>query len=292
MNRVSISVVIPAYNAEAFIKRAVDSALCQTLSPVEILVIDDGSRDKTFQIASSFGGLVKALTKFNGGPASARNLGVRQAGGEWIAFLDADDAWLPQKLEKQVTLIDSNVGIVHSGARGRSNSISSEITFAQLWHRNCILNSSVLLRREAFIQTGCLDEDPELIGVEDYNLWLRIAAAGWKIRTLPEDLCLYTPAAGGLSRQVLRFAKAELANARKTAKLFGLSGAELRKKELSIFDEYGLELLYTRDLGHAREYFFEGLRRQIRPARMLRWAATLLPRRVLDFRRTVEHGLK
>jgi glycosyltransferase involved in cell wall biosynthesis len=292
MNSVSISTVIPAYNAQAFLSRAIGSVLSQTLAVAEILIIDDGSSDNTFEIASAFGPPVKALKKSNGGPASARNFGIRQTQGDWIALLDADDAWAPGKLEEQVKLIESGVGLIHSSAQGRLDSMPlAETTFEQLWRRNCIVNSSVLLRRDAFLQVGGLDEDPALVGVEDYNLWLRIASSGWRIRGLPQELCSYTPAPGSLSRQVLRFATAELTNARKLSKLLNLPHEELCRKELWIFDEYGLELLHIRDLKNAREYLLQSLLRRATARRALTFAAALLPKRILDLRRTVARAL-
>jgi glycosyltransferase involved in cell wall biosynthesis len=287
MTPISLSVVIPAYNAQPFLSRAIESALSQTVPPAEILVVDDGSNDDTFKIASAFRAPVKALKKANGGPASARNLGIQHAHSDWIALLDADDAWLPGKLEEQIKLISSDVALIHSNARGRLNSILDETTFPQLWRRNCILNSSVLLRRDVFVRVGGFDEDPALIGVEDYNLWLRIAASGWKIRGSPKELCIYTPAATSLSRQILRFAAAELANARKIAHLLSLSAQELHDKELKIFDEYGLELLHIRDFVHARQYFLQALRYKVSARRLVWWATTLLPRQALDFRRAI-----
>jgi len=283
----SISVVIPAYNAGCFIAAAIESALAQTIPLIEVLVIDDGSTDDTFRIASSYPGPVRALTKANGGPASARNLGVQHARGEWIAFLDADDRWFPNKLEKQMELIDPAVAVVHAGCLGRSDGVPAETTFAQLWRRNCIVNSTALVRRSVFIQLGGLDEDPQIVGVEDYNLWLRIAAAGWKICGLSEELCVYTPAEGSLSRQILRFASAELENARKIAGQLNLSPDELREKELLILDQYGFELLHVRDLQHARQYFSQALVRHFTFRRLLYWVATLIPRNLLDIRRRI-----
>jgi glycosyltransferase involved in cell wall biosynthesis len=287
INSISISVVIPAYNAQPFLSRAIESALSQTFTPAEILVIDDGSSDDTFKIASAFHAPIKAFKKVNGGPASARNFGIQHAQGDWIALLDADDTWLPEKLQEQIKLLNSDVALIHSNARGRPNSILRETTFTQLWHRNCILNSSVLLRRDVFVQVGGFDEDPALIGVEDYNLWLRIAAAGWKICGSPKELCIYTPGAASLSRQILRFAAAELTNARKIAHLLSLSAQELHDKELEILDEYGLELLHIRDFIHARQYFLQAIRYKISVRRLFWWATTLLPRQALDFRRAI-----
>src|SRR5207245_10321268 len=178
MDHISVSVVIPAYNSEAFLRTAIESALTQTLRPAEVLVVDDGSKDGSFKLASSYGPPVIALTKRNGGPASARNYGVHVSRGEWIGFLDADDAWLPHKLERQAGPIDSGVGLVHSKARGGPLSVPDELTFDQLWSRNVIVNSTALVRRAAFFQTCGFDPDPSLIGVDAYDLSLVIVAAG------------------------------------------------------------------------------------------------------------------
>src|SRR5215831_9228869 len=99
--RPEISVVIPAYNAEGCVGRAIESALSQTHRPIEVLVVDDGSLDGTSEVVASYPAPVRLLRKANGGPASARNLAAREARGDWLALLDADDSWLPEKLERE-----------------------------------------------------------------------------------------------------------------------------------------------------------------------------------------------
>jgi len=114
----TISVVIPAYNAAAFVREAITSALAQTYSPLEILVIDDGSTDETSAVASGLGGIVRVIRQANRGEGGARNRGLDEARGELVAFLDADDRWLPQKLELQVrTFDDPNVVAAHTNYR-------------------------------------------------------------------------------------------------------------------------------------------------------------------------------
>src|ERR1035441_10508770 len=98
----SISVVIPAYNAFAFIAETLDSVLQQTFPPDEILVIDDGSTDDTAAVAESFGPPVRVFRRPNSRQGASRNFGVQQAVSEWIAFIDADDLWEPTKLERQM----------------------------------------------------------------------------------------------------------------------------------------------------------------------------------------------
>ena len=109
----TVSVIIPAYNADKHVERAIDSALAQTLQPVEILVIDDGSRDRTAEFASRFPSPVRLIRQENGGPATARNRGAREATGDWLALLDADDWWFPDKLRIQLAFHAEPVSYTH-----------------------------------------------------------------------------------------------------------------------------------------------------------------------------------
>ncbi|MFI5071937.1 MAG: glycosyltransferase family 2 protein [Terriglobales bacterium] len=103
-----VSVIIPAYNATKFLADSIRSVLAQTYRNLEIIVVDDGSTDTTAQVTRSFGDEVRYIHKPNGGQASALNLGIRHAHGEYIAFQDADDVWLPDKLERQCQHLDAN----------------------------------------------------------------------------------------------------------------------------------------------------------------------------------------
>lgn len=111
----SVSVVIPCYNASRFLRETLDSAIGQTHPPLEILVIDDGSTDDSANIARSYGPPVRVISQPNQGESVARNRGIDEARGEWIAFLDADDVWLPEKLARQLAAVDSDeVVCVHT----------------------------------------------------------------------------------------------------------------------------------------------------------------------------------
>jgi len=272
----TISVIIPAYNSAAYLECAVKSAMEQTRPPHEILVVDDGSRDNTFQIAQAMPAPVRVIRKENGGPASARNLAARQATGDWLAFLDADDAWLPAKLERQMQVAQTRADLVHCLWR-TTNETPDLITFADLWRRNYIATSSVLLRRDVFWQAGAFDEDREIVGLEDYNLWLKLAHRGCQIRTLQEPLLSYTPAAGSLSRQIQRFTTAELANIRKLAGEFKLDTGIVEAKRAAILDEYGRESLYIRDLDLARDYLRKSWQEEFTGTRMAWWALSMIP---------------
>lgn len=110
--RFTVTVVIPAYNAAQHISRAIDSVLTQTLPPDEIIVVDDGSTDDTVKKISEFGDKIKYLYQENAGASVARNTGINRATGEWIAFLDADDEWMPYKQQLQIELLKRNPDIV------------------------------------------------------------------------------------------------------------------------------------------------------------------------------------
>ncbi len=283
----TVSAIIPAYNSAGCVARAIESALCQTYAPIEILVVDDGSTDDTAQIVREYPEPVRLIRQENGGPAAARNRGAREAGGEWLALLDADDAWLPERLEKQLPYTeDPSIGVVQCyDTAGSCMKAPPHITFDALWQRNCVGNSTALVRHAAFDQVCGFDEDRSLICVEDYNLWLRLVAAGWEIAVHPECLVLYTPATGNLSSQLERFGRAELANVERIGRQFGLAPNMIEAKRIALYVEYGIELLHHRDLRAARRFLGPALRQQPSLKRLAAWSATFVPVSLLDWRR-------
>ncbi len=187
-----ISVIIPTFNRFPFLCRAVDSVLNQTHGDVEIIVVDDGSTDDTPTLfPSQFPEIQYVKVEHSGLPAVARNTGIRLAKGEFIAFLDSDDQWLPEKLSQQVTVFQRQptVGLVCSNAfvvrqhekkpsqpylrndQGHSGQVLSE-----LLEDNFIVTSTAMVRRAALERVGLFCEDRTLQAVEDYDLWLRMAA--------------------------------------------------------------------------------------------------------------------
>lgn len=283
----SISAVIPAYNSEAVLPRAIESALAQSFPPCEIVVVDDGSSDTTLEVASRYGSPVRAFAKANGGPASARNAGVRETKGRWVAFLDADDTWFPRKLERQIQLIEDDVAVVCSRAAGAPIEIPKVITFGQLWRRNFIVNSSALVRKQAFLELGGLDEDPKLVSVEDYNFWLRVLAKGWRIVGVDEDLCSYDRGSASLSRQTLRFATAALANIEKLAGQLRINPALIREKELRTYEDFAADFFSARDMVNARRFLKESLRRNFGFKGAGRLALTYAPKGLLSLQRSI-----
>jgi glycosyltransferase involved in cell wall biosynthesis len=126
-----VSVVIPTHNHAAYLRQAIDSALGQTSTPLEVIVVDDGSTDETPRILSEYGGRIRAIRQSNAGVSVARNTGIAAAAGDLIALLDSDDSWAPTKLERQIARLsaDPGMGLVHCGSErvdeaGRRLSVS------------------------------------------------------------------------------------------------------------------------------------------------------------------------
>src|SRR5689334_4499243 len=113
----TVSVIIPTYNAAAYASRAISSALMSRNVNCEVIVIDDQSTDNTWQVLEGFGDAIQKLAQTKGGAYQARNLGAQLARGKWLAFLDADDEWLPNKLEVQLTRAGENTALVYTNCR-------------------------------------------------------------------------------------------------------------------------------------------------------------------------------
>ena len=182
----SVTVIIPAYNRAHLLPRCLDSALTQTFKPVEIIVVDDGSTDATQRLMQLDYPDITLLSQDNKGVSAARNAGTGAARGEWLAFLDSDDVWLPDKLGRQLQAVREapDTNIVHSDEIWIRNGVRVN---PQRKHRKyggfifryclplCVISpSSVMIHRRVFEQVGLFDET--LPVCEDYDLWLRICA--------------------------------------------------------------------------------------------------------------------
>jgi glycosyltransferase involved in cell wall biosynthesis len=199
----SISVVIPAYNAEKFIAETLSSVLAQTYPPAEVLVLDDGSTDSTASIAESFPAPVRVVRKTNSGQANTRNFGVQSASCDWVAFLDADDLWLPDKLARQVEELARNPAaslcytarteFTQNGdvrTLGVTVPVPPPSSIRRALFRNTtFLPSAVLVRRSVFLDAGGFDTAYKI--VEDWDLWLRLLHANVQFAAVPEPLLLY-----------------------------------------------------------------------------------------------------
>jgi glycosyltransferase involved in cell wall biosynthesis len=180
-----ISVIIPVYNRPVFVQEAIQSVLDQTYSNVEIIVVNDGSTDNTPFVLQSFGDQIRLIHQENKGVSAARNTGIKHSNSKWIAFLDSDDIWLPDKLRLQMKFFED-----HPDARiCQTEEIwikNNKRLYPKKKHKKrsgmifehclplCIVSpSAVMIHREMFDFVGMFDES--LPACEDYDLWLRIS---------------------------------------------------------------------------------------------------------------------
>jgi glycosyltransferase involved in cell wall biosynthesis len=182
-----ISVIIPTFNRSAVLLRAIESVLNQTYNNFELIIVDDGSTDETELLLSPYikSGQLHYYKKTNGGVASARNYGVKQSSGAWIAFLDSDDEWLPEKLSEQIKYLSQHpeLSIAYTEEIWIRNSIrvnqkKSHQKIGGRIFENCleqclIAPSSVIMTRTLFNSFNGFDEN--FVVCEDYDLWLKIS---------------------------------------------------------------------------------------------------------------------
>lgn len=226
-----VSVIIPVYKVEKYIAATVKSVLAQTYTNFELLIIDDGSPDRSIEICQQFkDDRIKIISQPNKGVAAARNTGIRFAQGEYIAILDADDLWLPEKLAKHVEHLDKSPSIGVSFCRSAfideedkplgiyQLSKLKDISILDLLCRTPIGNGSVpVIRREVLedikfqdnlygvVEDFYFDDDRQLHPSEDVECWLRIAIkTKWKIEGIPEALTLYRVNPHGHSAQLVK----------------------------------------------------------------------------------------
>ena len=222
-----VSVVIPAYNAQVYIERTISSVLAQTYQNLEIIVVDDGSSDRTAEIVKSIAQKderVILVQQSNSGVAAARNLGIEKSSGQLIAPIDADDIWYPQNIEKQVKCLmdaDRSVGLVYSWSveineedrfsGGFHASFHEEKVHLPLLYKFFIGNASAcLIRRDCFEKVGIYDiqflRNHNIQGTEDLDLYLRIAEF-YQFKVVPEFLVGYRKIKNSMSNKCASMAQ-------------------------------------------------------------------------------------
>lgn len=200
-----VSVIVPTYNRERTLAAALTSVLAQTYQDFEVVVADDGSTDGTAAFLESLDDRIRHVAlEHSGLPARARNAGLARSSGEYVAFLDSDDEWLPHKLTQQIDALDrepsvslvcSNAVVVNgtdpqSGGEAAEMQIDQRPTYLDLLESNFVVTSTAVVRRAGLDVVGGFSEEPILRGVEDYDLWLRLSRhAG--VRFLSDALAVY-----------------------------------------------------------------------------------------------------
>jgi glycosyltransferase involved in cell wall biosynthesis len=314
----TVSVVIPAYNAERLIATAVESVLAQSFTDYEAIVIDDGSKDGTREVVAGYGERVRLISQENAGVASARNRGIEHARGLWVAFLDSDDHWRPDHLShllsaahgapdshlvygSKVTVDEQDVPIAHNEvARFPTGWIFGELV------EDCLITTSTtMVRRETLCDLGGFDEDPRFMVTQDWDLYFRLAAQ-YPIAATRDTHVAYRRSAKSLSHQVVPTVIGNIAALGTAHRLLEEGGvaAENRPDEIDMADRwrraYEEAVLDTFTKGHygtarslGRQAFAAGhltrpaaIRAALAhlPGDMLEWLRVFarMPRRVLQ----------
>ncbi|WP_404790610.1 glycosyltransferase family 2 protein [Altericista sp. CCNU0014] len=222
----TFSVIIPVYNASTYIEQSLNSVFDQSYQDFEVIVIDDGSTDDTAEQVHRFSdrATLRYVHQSNAGPAAARNTGMKMAAGQFIAFLDGDDLWHPQKLAAHLSRLQNSprmgmsfnwFEVLYGYPDGKRLQpwffppTQSTLRWADFLERNWTGTSSTVVVRAECLKDRC-GFDPRFRTGEDYHLWLEIAKAGWEIGFIPEILTVYRKRPSSLTVNYLQIALDEL----------------------------------------------------------------------------------
>jgi glycosyltransferase involved in cell wall biosynthesis len=215
-----VSIIIPAFNAELFISEAIESVLKQNYKNIEIIIVNDGSTDHTRTIIERYAAndaRIKLFSQNNSGQGAARNAGIINSKGDYVAFLDADDVWLVTKIEKQINYFrkHEDVGMVHTyrkiaGEKGiidyqnwqksKIKNLNGNI-YKKILAGNWICASSVMIKKEVLQKLGYFDESRKISGNEDWDMWIRTAKE-YNVGYIDEPLTMYRDHRNGVSKNI------------------------------------------------------------------------------------------
>lgn len=305
-----VSVIVPTFNCARFIGAALESVLAQSYRDYEVIVVDDGSTDDTGAVLDAWKGRISYLLQTNQGPAAARNRAVALSNGEFIAYLDADDLWLPGKLAQQVAFLDEHpeCGLVHGevgvidesgqllyeryrNARGRV--VLRGHCATELLKHSVIHMPTVIERRRSYDESGGFDEG--LRYAEDYLHWLRLAINGHAFGYIDEPLALYRWRAGSLARDGTADARRSEALLRVYGSLLSDHNARsrLRMEDLkatrgqiaALHRSLSYEYRQMGQRAHARKHAIEWVRAMpMTAAPYAEWLKSFFPRRSIRAR--------
>ncbi len=294
-----ISVIIPTYNSAKYICEAIDSVLCQSYSDYEIIVIDDGSTDDTKTIIETCYPAVKYFYKKNSGVSAARNLGISMAKGEFIAFLDADDRWLSQKLEKQTALFmeDETLGLVFTEnsffngldisefSADKKNRLMRGDIVKNIFLNSYVVTSTVMVRKSVFDHVGFFEE--ELSVAEDDNMWMRIGMK-YGIALLDEQHAQYRITGGSLSSDFAAIVigvtrHIEILRTRYPAMYARLGPLAIRKKYADLYFSEAYQDFNQGEYAASRFRFMDSyMNYPFRPKSLLYFLSTYLPSQMIE----------
>lgn len=274
MNIGLVSVIVPVYNRENYVSEALESILGQTYQNIEIMAVNDGSTDNSLAILkeyqNKYPNKVFVIDQENQGQTRARNNAISQSKGEYIAFLDSDDLWMPEKLEKQLPLFDSNVGLVYCGIHNIDETgkiIDTELChpelrgniYNKLLIRNRMTGGTVVIRRDAINRVGMFDV--EFPAAENWDLWLRISKL-YSVDYVNEALVKYRKHSGNMSQDrmlMLNIIKKILAKHCNEKPSTQEEKAAYSKAHANYAYRMGIYFISERDYRSARRYFREAL---------------------------------
>lgn len=301
---ISISAVIPAYNSARFLALAIESILQQTRPVDEIIVVDDGSTDETRKIAKSFGERITYIHQLNKGPSAARNRGIESAKGNWIAFLDADDQWTPDKIDKQLIALDKEPGLKllaadmseideagnlltksmlakhHFLERFQSlNGAPIPSALAELLKKNFIPTGTVLAEKSVLVDTGLFNSSIRF--GEDLELWAKIACQH-PITCLPEVMMLRrqheknaTQSTAPMLEDLIAVMKSINAYSPEQLKKENINGSELVAEA---YWQLGYWLFDHQNYNKARKNFLNSLKNSLNISALKYFVVCYLPR--------------
>lgn len=272
-----VSVIMPTYNCAAYIPEAIDSVLAQRYNNYELIIVDDGSTDNTEEVLRLYQNDVTYIKQSNAGPATARNRGIDECRGEILAFLDADDIWYPERLEKSVEfllehqdvkMVSSDVDFFDETGISIKDQIRSEKTvyegniYSKLFIDNYISTITITFWKECLKKSGLFDVS--IKGPEDFDLWLRIAYY-YRYAFLPIGLAGYRLRPGSLVSGYDNFLNARLKIISKHVKLFPDFFKKhpnlIKQAEETLFLRYGYNFFHEGDSRQARRCFLNVIKR-------------------------------
>jgi glycosyltransferase involved in cell wall biosynthesis len=295
-----VTAVIPAYNYAHFLPRAIDSVLAQTYSPVECVVVNDGSTDNTAEVLARYGNRIRAITQENRGLSAARNTGINAARGEFVALLDADDFWLPAKIAQQLAAFEATpqLGAVGCGVE-LIDSAGEHIAFLdyaqsypappknwdpisqlravaarQFWVSGS--GSGAFIPKRTLEDVGAFDET--LRAAEDWDMWLRIAAK-YPIRNVEDVLVKICLHGSGSFRNAEKMEHNQWKVYEKASMRWSelLDGATFRRMRALILADAGGEYVFAKEYSMALRRYAASLRQwPFHPQRWRRMARLLL----------------
>lgn len=277
----TVSVVIPAYNIAAYVQETLESVLAQTYTDYEVLVINDGSPDTVEfeRVLAPYLHRIRYLKHSNIGAGAARNIGIQAARGKYIAFLDGDDVWLPEYLERQIRFIEAlNLDMAYTDALlfggspydGRSfmrdAPSKGEVNFDSLLDFRCnVITSGTVVSRRIVVEAGMFET--EKVRAHDFVLWLRIARIGGKIRYQRKILLKYRVRVDSLSGDSQQRVVREIDVFGRISRLFDLSDAQkaivarrVSKLQATLQVEMGKSQLLMEQFSESRRSFVEANR--------------------------------